>query len=123
MRKTSVWALVTMAVFASVIGAACGDDSAESGDICADIDCASAPKFAELNWGQCTSCHSADANVRTKEGVPADSDYTTYAGVSSRIKEIANRVNDTKAPMPPATQLADADKQAFTAWGCCDGPE
>lgn len=125
MRKTSVWALVTVTVFASILGAACGDDS-ESGGVCADVDCGSAPKYGALAWSNCTSCHSNDAATRTKNAVPDNSDYTTYAGVTtpkSRIMEIAERVNGEGAIMPPAAKLSDADKKAFTAWGCCEGPQ
>ncbi len=127
MRKTSVWALATMAALAAVLGVACGDDTSAdgSGDICADVSCDASPKFADLNWSLCTSCHSSDATVRQDEGVPSDSDYTTYTGVSSRLHEIAVRVNDTETPMPPngKTALNDGEKEAFTTWGCCDGPQ
>ena len=127
MRKKSVWALATMAIFAAVLGGACGGDDTGSGGgggVCGG-GCDNVPTFSQLNWSLCTSCHSSDPSVRTAEGVPADSDYTTYTGVSSRIQEIANRVNAVGAVMPPtsSTQLNDAEKEAFTKWGCCDGPQ
>jgi hypothetical protein len=128
MRKTSVWALATMAICAAILGAACGGDDSGSGGggdgVCGG-GCENVPTFTQLNWSLCTSCHAADAQTRQTEGVPADSDYTTYTGVSSRIREIANRVNDTSTPMPPtgSTPLTEAEKEAFTKWGCCDGPQ
>jgi hypothetical protein len=94
-------------------------------DVCADIACEDVPTFEELSWSLCTSCHASDAETRASEGVPADSDYTRYEGVSTRIREIANRVNATSAPMPPSgsEEPTDDEKEAFTKWSCCDGPE
>jgi uncharacterized membrane protein len=130
MRKTSVWALGTMAMLAAVLGAACGGDDSGSGgggadDVCSAGCDGTVPTFGQLNWSTCTSCHASDAATRTAAGVPSDSDYTTYQGVTPRIREIANRVNAVGAVMPPngSTALSDADKEAFTKWGCCEGPQ
>ena len=136
MRNIKVWAIAVMALAAATLGTACGDDGADgaggggddgSGEgVCADVACDSVPTFSDpaLAWGKCTSCHSSDPAVRTANAVPDDSDYTTYAGVSSRAQEIANRVNGVGNIMPPASpQLSDAEKQAFTTWGCCGAPE
>lgn len=135
MRKIKVWAIAVTALAAPTLGTACGDDGATDGEggssgsagsVCADVACDSVPTFTDpaLAWDKCTSCHSDDATVRTANGVPDDSDYTTHAGVSNRGEEIANRVNGVGAIMPPSgSQLSDAEKQAFTTWGCCGAPQ
>ena len=128
MRKKSVWALLSLAALAAVLGAACGGDDSGSGGggsgVCS-VSCDGVPKFADLNWSLCTSCHSSDASVRSQQGVPADSDYTTYEGASKRAEDVAARVNDTSLPMPPNGSAAPsaAEKEAFTKWGCCDAPQ
>jgi hypothetical protein len=118
-------ALVILA--SGFMAAACGDSggSGSSGSgssaVCADVSCDGVKKFGELPWDQCTDCHSSDSAVRQAEGVPDDSDYTTYDGAASRAELVAERVAD--GTMPPSTTLPDADKQAFIAWGCCDAPQ
>lgn len=132
MKKMKVLAVVLATSAAAVLGVACGDDGGGTGGggatgVCADVDCSAAvPKFSELPWDLCTSCHASDATTRATNGVPDDSDYTTYAGVSSRIMLIAERVNASGVDMMPpsgSTQPTDAERQAFTTWGCCDGPQ
>lgn len=136
MRKIKVWAIAVTALAAATLGTACGDDGAADGEgggssgsaggVCADVACDSVPSFTDpsLAWDKCTSCHAADATTRTANGVPDDSDYTTHAGVSSRGEEIANRVNGVGNIMPPSSPaLSDAEKQAFTTWGCCGAPQ
>ena len=136
MTNFKAWAIASTALSMALLGAACGDDTggegggdttgSGSGDVCANVACDAAPTFSDpsLAWDKCTSCHSDNATVRQQNGVPDDSDYTTYAGVSSRAQEIAERVNGVGAVMPPSgSQLTDAEKQAFTTWGCCGGPE
>lgn len=129
MRKSKVWAVGFAAVGAAFLVAACGDDSGGEGGgdaaaTCAEVSCDTVKKFGELPWTECTGCHASDAGVRSSNGVPDDSDYTTYQGVSSRIQEIANRVASTGADkMPPAAALSDQVKQDFITWGCCDGPQ
>ena len=119
------------AAMAAVLGVACGGDDTsttecdDGSSACDGVSCDSVPKFGDLNFSACLSCHTSNAETRKAQGVPDDSDYTTYAGVSSRIKEIAIRVNDECESMPPngSPELSDADKKAFTTWGCCGGPE
>ena len=136
MKNFKAWAIALTALSVATLGAACGDDTGGTGggdttgsgsaDVCADVACDAAPTFSDpaLAWDKCTSCHSDNATVRQQNGVPDDSDYTTYAGVSSRAEEIAKRVNGVGAIMPPSgSQLSDAEKQAFTTWGCCGGPQ
>jgi hypothetical protein len=129
MRMTKVWAVVIASMGAAVLGAACGDDSGGSGGggtsaACENVACDNVKKFADLPWTECTGCHSNDAQVRIDNGVPGDSDYTTYQGVSSRIQTIAERVASTGSDkMPPVAALSDAVKQDFITWGCCDGPQ
>lgn len=131
MRKMSVWALITVAFAGALAAAACGDDSAAECDngeaICDPIDCASItiPTYQDLPLTTCVTCHASDAADREAAGVPPDSDYTTYAGIKSRIKKIAVRINGDCEPMPPdgSPALSPADLATFTNWGCCGGPE
>lgn len=96
------------------------------GSICDDVGCDDVPRYADLAWTLCTDCHSSDAEVRAAEGVPADSDYTTYAGASRRARAVVGTLHatgDEHMPPPASPQPTEAQIDDFTAWGCCGAPE
>jgi hypothetical protein len=126
MGKTTFLALALMTCSAAVLGSACGDDGGTSGSspgstACDGVSCDGVKKFGELNWSTCTGCHSSDPAIREQNGVPADSDYTTYDGAAKRAELVAERVAD--GTMPQGSSLSDGDKQDFIRWGCCDAPQ
>jgi hypothetical protein len=138
MRKMKVWAIAVAALSAATLGAACGDDGGSgtgggdgtgsgSSGVCANVSCDAVPTFSDpaLAWDLCVGCHSDNPTVREQNGVPPDSDYTTYEGVGFRGELVAERLNGVGAMMPPSgsPQPSDAQREAFTTWGCCGAPE
>lgn len=139
MKNLKVLAFAVVALSAATFGAACGDDGGTtsggggdttgsgSGGVCANVSCDAVPTFSDpaLAWDLCVGCHSDSATVRETNGVPDDSDYTKYSGVGHRGELVAERVNGVGAMMPPSgsPQPSDAQREAFTTWGCCGAPE
>ncbi|MEM6926381.1 MAG: hypothetical protein AAF602_05605, partial [Myxococcota bacterium] len=93
--------------------------TADTGEACAVTWDGFAKPFVDT-W--CTPCHSAEVVGVDRRGAPEGIDFETYPKARQWSLLMADAVESTDFPMPPAGGITDAEREALRVWVECGAP-
>lgn len=108
----------TLAVAATLLASACGEDLPK-------VDCKAqaVPKYSELTIIKtCTPCHASDKSGPARLNAPKDINLDTFEAAKKDAEESVAEVYEKKMPYPSGQGVTEADRQQFYLWGLCGTP-